>query len=110
MAVPLLTQCCVVSPFMLSPAPRDARPPGVSLYTSAGDQLTTVFHDREGVERSPWCRKRRDGAGGWERFSWERFSPSWSFSFSSSSSSSSSSYDESSWAIVSLAGGGLAKV
>ena len=46
-----LPQCCVVSPFILPTAPRDARSLGVT--PSARDQLPTVVNDREGVVTSP---------------------------------------------------------
>ena len=50
-----LPQCCVVSPFILPTAPRDARSQVVSVIRppSARDQLPTVFNDREGVVTSP---------------------------------------------------------
>ena len=44
-------QCCVVSPFILATAPRDAISLGVP--PTAGHKLSPIVDDREGVARSP---------------------------------------------------------
>ena len=46
-------QGCVVSPFILATAPRDAISPGGSVVPTASHKLSPIVDDREGVVTSP---------------------------------------------------------
>merc|ERR1719458_718909 len=98
MVSPLFAQCVEVLPALFTLAPRDASL-GFYSRTPTSHQLASLVDDREGVVHPPWFRKRRDGAVG---LNWE--------SFNACFSSFTSGDNQSSWAIVSLAGGGLANV